>query len=164
MGIIAFHVDDSAIFANANHIHQVKNELSSKFNMCDLGELKQFIGITVNCKWQQNSITISQSGYIHEILEWAGMLDCNPTNTQMDPKKHHSPYCNTPPDYPYQIMIRSLMWATLCTCPNIPFTVHHLAQFNSCFGTDHMLLLSGFSVTWKGHWIVGSLIHNPNPV
>ena len=92
LSIIAFHVDDSAIFADADHIHQVKNELGSKFNTCNLGELKQSIGITVTCNRQRNSITISQSGYIREILEQAGMTDCNPTNTPMDLKRCYSPY------------------------------------------------------------------------
>ena len=66
------------------------------------------------------------------------MSDCNPANTPMDPKKHYSPYRDKPPDYPYSTMIGSLMWAALCMRPDISFAVHHLAQFNSCFGPDHI--------------------------
>ena len=35
-------------------------------------------------------------------------------------------------------MIGSLMWAALCTCPDIAFAVNHLVQFTSCFGPEHV--------------------------
>ncbi len=30
------------------------------------------------------------------------------------------------------------MWAALCTCPNIAFTVNNLVQFNSSYGPEHI--------------------------
>src|SRR5260370_5784925 len=36
------------------------------------------------------------------------------------------------------MMIGSLMWAALCICPDIVFTVNHLVQFNSSFSVDHI--------------------------
>src|SRR5260221_7542383 len=35
-------------------------------------------------------------------------------------------------------MIGSLMWAALCTCPNIAFAVNNLVQFNSSYGPEHI--------------------------
>src|SRR5258708_16119818 len=35
-------------------------------------------------------------------------------------------------------MIGSLMWAALCTCPDIVFAVNNLAQFNLSYGLEHI--------------------------
>ena len=84
---IAFHVNDSAIFADADLINSIKSELKSKFNTRDLGELHQFVRITVTCNRSTHTITISQEQYICDILEHAGMPDCNPAPTPMSPKQ-----------------------------------------------------------------------------
>src|SRR6266478_5192689 len=84
--IIAFHIDDSAIFARADYMDTIKLELKSKFDTHDLGELNCFVGIKIMCDWVNQTITISQDQYIHNILEQAGMLDCNTVSTPMTPK------------------------------------------------------------------------------
>jgi hypothetical protein len=38
----------------------------------------------------------------------------------------------------YATMIGKLMFAALCTRPDIAYTVNHLAQFTSCFGLAHI--------------------------
>src|SRR5260370_9615390 len=43
LAIIAFHVDDSAIFAGADCMDAIKSELKSKFDTRDLGELNHFV-------------------------------------------------------------------------------------------------------------------------
>ena len=113
--IIAFHVDDSAIFAPADHIDSIKNEIKSKFNTCDLGELSHFVGIKITRNCDKNTITISQEQYIRDILERASMSDSNTIGTPMAPKQTFEKFEGPRPDYPYTTMIGSLMWATLCT-------------------------------------------------
>ena len=64
----------------------IKSELKSKFDTQDLGELNHFIGIKISCDRITCTIAISQDQYIRDILERAGMLDCNPVSTPMAPK------------------------------------------------------------------------------
>src|SRR5260370_37588595 len=66
------------------------------------------------------------------------MSDCNPAPTPMSPKWTLEKFDGPQPNFLYTMMIGSLMWAALCTHPNIVFTVNHLVQFTSSFGTDHI--------------------------
>ncbi len=84
---ITFHVDDSAILAKADYIGSVKSELKSKFNTHNLGELHQFVGIKITHNCASHTITISQGQYILDILNHAGMSNCNTTPTPMSPKQ-----------------------------------------------------------------------------
>ena len=138
LSIVAFHVDDSTIFTPADHIEFVKNELKSKFDTHDLGELNHFVGIKISRDRNNNSIMISQEQYICDIIEHAGMMDANAATTPMYPKQAYEKFSGPCPDYPYLTMVGSLMWAALCTCPDIAFAVHHFAQFNNSYGPEHI--------------------------
>src|SRR5260370_4947750 len=66
------------------------------------------------------------------------MSDCNPAPTPMSPKWTLEKFDGPQPNFLYTMMIGSLMWAALCTHPNIVFSVNHLVQFNSSFSVDHI--------------------------
>ena len=66
------------------------------------------------------------------------MVDANTAATPMFPKQAYKKFPGLHPDYPYSTMIGSLMWAALCTCPDIAFAVHHFAQFNNSYGPEHI--------------------------
>ncbi len=138
LAIIAFHVDDSAIFAGADHMDTVKSELKLKFNTRNLRELNHFVGIKITHDRVNRTISISQGQYIREILEWASMSESNTVSTPMAPKQDFTKFDGPWPDYPYTTMIGSLMWAALCTCPDIAFVVNNLVQFNSSYGPEHI--------------------------
>ena len=114
IAIIAFHVNDSAIFAKADHINEVKCELKIQFNTRDLGELHQFVGIKVTHDCHNHTITISQPSYIRDLIEHAGLAEANMEKTPISAKKKFKPYDRPRPNYPYTTMIGSLMWAALC--------------------------------------------------
>src|SRR5260370_41608044 len=69
------------------------------------------------------------------------MSDCNPVSTPMAPKHDFIKFNGPQPDYPYMTMISSLMWAALCTRPDIAFAVNSLAQFNSSSGLEHITVV-----------------------
>lgn len=62
-------------------IRVLKGQLSSEFEMKDLGQLKYFLGIEV--LRSKGGIFISQRKYILDLLATAGMLDYKPTDTPM---------------------------------------------------------------------------------
>ncbi|KAG7559072.1 Reverse transcriptase RNA-dependent DNA polymerase [Arabidopsis thaliana x Arabidopsis arenosa] len=63
-------------------ITEFKREMSSKFEMSDLGKLSYYLGIEVH--QHKDGITLSQERYASKILEEAGMSDCNASQSPMD--------------------------------------------------------------------------------
>ena len=81
--IIAVYVDDLFVTGTSLElIIRFKKEMSSKFEMSDLGLLSYYLGIEVT--QHSEGITLNQSRYALKILEEAGMKDCNPVHVPMD--------------------------------------------------------------------------------
>lgn len=86
MVILVIYVDDMILTGNnKDKIREVKNHLSSVFQMKDLGEPKNFLGIIRD----RNSkiITLSKSEYIEKYLDRFNMKDCKPQKTPMATKQ-----------------------------------------------------------------------------
>ena len=72
--ILALYVDDLFLTGADPLIHQCKRELTTKFEMKDLGLMHYFLGLEV---WQRpGEIFLSQGKYIVKLLERFGMVDC----------------------------------------------------------------------------------------
>ena len=68
-------VDDLIISAtNSSMLQNVKDPLSKRFKMKDLGVLPWFLGMEFKCS--NSEIEMSQTCYIHKLLE-----DCKPKST-----------------------------------------------------------------------------------
>jgi len=82
--IVAVYVDDLFVTGTSLElILKFKKEMSSKFEMSDLGLLSYYLGIEVI--QHSKGITLNQSRYAIKILEEIGMKDCNLVHTPMDP-------------------------------------------------------------------------------
>ena len=65
----AVHVDDMALFAQSKEsMERLKEELKKEFNITDLGELKQIVGLEVARDRKQWTLTIKQIQYIKKVL------------------------------------------------------------------------------------------------
>jgi hypothetical protein len=82
--ILGVYVDDLIVTgADVSEIDRFKKQMTSQFEMSDLGLLSFYLGIEVEqCA---DYITIRQSNYAKKILSQFGMGDCNPTKVPMDP-------------------------------------------------------------------------------
>jgi Reverse transcriptase (RNA-dependent DNA polymerase) len=137
----AIWVDDLFLFANSKEaMEELKNIIKEEFKAKDLGEAKYGLGIEIKRDKAQKKITLSQRGYIQNILEKRGMADCSAVTTPLD----H--LCNpTSPDMEpnprivseYASEIGSLNYLSVGTRPDISFTVNHLAQFSSNPSKSH---------------------------
>ena len=79
---IGVYVDDIILAAkNEKQLKQVKENLSNKFDIKDLGELKYFLGIKVEQNKESGSISIGQPAYTENLLKGLGMQDSKPTST-----------------------------------------------------------------------------------
>ena len=60
-----------------------KKQMTSEFEMSDLGLLSFYLGIEVD--QHKDFVTLKQSSYAKKVLSQFGMEDCNPTKIPMDP-------------------------------------------------------------------------------
>lgn len=82
--ILIFYVDDILLASNDNNkLEEVKQSLSKNFKMKDLGEPKNYLGMTIERFRDKKIMKIHQSDYIEKVLEKFKMQDCKPQNTPM---------------------------------------------------------------------------------
>jgi hypothetical protein len=155
ISIIAIHVDDSVVITTPQHTDEVVRELTTEFEMRDLGPLKHFLGIQIERRREQRVLIIKQTTYIDSIVELAGLVNAYPADTPMSPTAALTRHEGRSPDYPYAAMIGKLMYAALCTRPDIAFAITHLSQFNSCFGHAHITAIKRVLRYLKGTSYMG---------
>ena len=130
---IGVYVDDMILAGPTDQrIKQVKQCLSKKVDIKDLGKLHHFLGITVTQDEDQGCAWIAQPSYTRNLLEKFEMQDCKPVSTPVDANAKLQK-ANDEDDLAnqlqYQSAIGSLMYLSLCTRPDIAFAVGNLAKF-----------------------------------
>lgn len=81
--VIAMYVDDLFVTGTSlDLINKFKEEMTSKFEMSDLGRRTYYLGIEVI--QHDEGIVLTQSRYALKILEETGMKDCNLVHTPME--------------------------------------------------------------------------------
>jgi hypothetical protein len=84
---IVVYVDDLILVCNdQNKLLQIKEELSQKFEMKDLGELHLFLGMEVERNRDERLLCINQIKYHKEILKRFRMEECKAIGIPLDPK------------------------------------------------------------------------------
>jgi len=130
--IVAVDVDDLTMAGTMRQtIAAFKQQLSQKFKIKDLGDLRWLLGIEVKRDHATRMISFSQQAYIDKILEKFNLHDAKPLSSLLDP--HHaitqSQSPATPRQYdemrgvPYREAIGSLMYAALGTRPTLSRSV-----------------------------------------
>jgi len=89
--IVLVYVDDMAVAGpNGTHIVSFKSALAEKFDITDMGELRFMLGILVTHDREKQLIYLSQSAYIHQILNRFGIRDAIPVSTPLAVKHNLS--------------------------------------------------------------------------
>ncbi|GJT56319.1 ribonuclease H-like domain-containing protein [Tanacetum coccineum] len=80
---LILYVDDIVLTTSSQALlQQIISSLHTKFAMTDLGSLNYFLGISVTR--DSSRMFLSQKKYAVDILERAGMVNCNPNRTPVD--------------------------------------------------------------------------------
>jgi len=144
--IIAIYVDDLLLVGpTAESIQDLKDELSRRFKMTDMGLAEHYLGIEIS--QQPGKITLTQSAFTTEILERFGMLESNPAPTPMEPgaqldlKDAGEPLNNDGKER-YQQGVGSLIYLMLGTRPDIGFAVAILSRFTAFPRVKHAKALN----------------------
>jgi transposase InsO family protein len=83
--IVTLYVDDMFLFAErgSDLLPKLKARLKREFEMTDLGEVKEALGMEVARDRKARTLTITQRRHVKGILERAGMTDCSPVTTPL---------------------------------------------------------------------------------
>ena len=114
---------------------QIKADLKSKFEVNTIGHPSMILGIKLNQK--ENQISLSQTHYIDSLLNKFGLENANPVTTPLDPNvnlddnetEENSNIQDNQASHPYATLIGSLMYLALGTWPDIAYAINRLAQF-----------------------------------
>src|SRR5947207_7266863 len=131
-----------------------------EFEMKDMGELKHFLGIQVRQDREHRQIHVDQSEYINTILEKYGLADCNPVTTSIATGTRLRK--STPDDNnlmedskEYQSIVRSQMYAMLCTRPDLAYAISQVSQFSNLSNISHYAVAKHVLRYFKGTLHVG---------
>ena len=143
---LVLYMDDILLATNdKGMMHGMKQFLSKNFDMKDMGETSYVIGIKSHIDRSRGILGLSQETYINKVFEIFRMKDCSPSVTRI--MKGDKLSLNQCPKndlekesmkiISYASVVRSLMYAQVCTRPDIAYTVGVLGRYQSNLGMDH---------------------------
>ena len=126
-------------------MHGVKQFLSKNFDMKYMGEASYVIGIKIHRSRSRGILGPSPETYINKVLERFRMTDCSLSVAPiMKGDKLSLNQCSkndleneSMKNIPYALAIGSLMYAQVCTKPDIPYAVRVLGRYQSNPGMEH---------------------------
>ena len=128
---VILYVDDLVIVTkNINIMNNFKIYLNQQFEMVDLKEIDYFLGIRIT---RSNSeILLDQTTYLKSILQKFNMTDCTSVSTPLYVKVNYTAL-NSEDEYdaPCQNLLGCLMYAMLCTRPDLCTAVNILSRYQT---------------------------------
>ncbi|CAI7785474.1 unnamed protein product [Closterium sp. NIES-54] len=126
---ILVYVDDMILLVDSKtDMEQMKQQLQQRLKCNDLGDLTHYLGMAITCDRPARTITLSQSHYIGQILEKFEMTQASPIATPL-PFGHQLAPPTSPSSCPYAELVGSLMYAMMCTRPDLAYSISVLARF-----------------------------------
>ncbi|KAL5795083.1 hypothetical protein ACOSP7_003677 [Xanthoceras sorbifolium] len=129
IAIVLVYIDDLIITGDdVEEICRTKENLSVRFQMKELGQLKHFLGLEVDQTLE--GIFLYQQKYAKDLLKKFGMLECKPISTPMEPNAKMCAHEGK--DLEDALMFRqlvgSLIYLTL-TRPDISYAVGVMSRY-----------------------------------
>jgi len=141
---LLLYVDDMLIAANnITEINALKKLLSKEFDMKDLGAAKKILGMEISR--EDGVVHLSQKRYIERVLERFNMHTCKPVSTPLAPhfklSELQMPQSEDEVEHmskiPYASAVGSIMYAMVCTRPDIAQSVSVVSRYMSSPGKRH---------------------------
>ncbi|KAE8673308.1 hypothetical protein F3Y22_tig00111794pilonHSYRG00058 [Hibiscus syriacus] len=136
--ILLLYVDDILVAGpNKDHIKELKAQLAREFEMMDLGSTNKILGMQIHRDISNRKIWLSQKNYLKKILSRFNMQDCKPISTPL-PINFKLSSSMSPSNeeemmemsrVPYASAMGSLMFAMICTRPDIAQAVGVVSRY-----------------------------------
>ena len=145
---LVLYVDNILLIRNdIPTLQSVKSWLGKCFSMKDLGEATYILGIKIYIDRSQRLLGLSQSGYIDKVLKRFSMQDSKRGFLPMSHGiKLSQSQCLTTKDerehmdkIPYASAIGSIMYAMLCTRPDVSYALSMTSRLQSNPGECHWI-------------------------
>ncbi|KAE8675966.1 hypothetical protein F3Y22_tig00111640pilonHSYRG00200 [Hibiscus syriacus] len=144
--ILLLYVDDMVVAgSDMQEIINLKQKLSKQFAMKDLGAAKQILGMRIKRDTKSGTLMLSQTEYINKVLSRFNMQDAKPVSTPLGVhfrlSKEQSPKTEEERAHmvkvSYASAIGSLMYAMICTRPDIAHVVGAVSKYMNNPGKVH---------------------------
>ena len=127
-------------------IEKLKTQLSSEFEMKDLGEAKKILGMEISRDRGKGKVCLTQKQYLMKVLQRFGVseqskLVSTPLAPHFKLSASLSPSTDEEREYmsrvPYSNAVGSLMYAMVCTRPDISQAVGVVSRYMHDPGKGH---------------------------
>jgi len=113
--------------------------------MKDLGVAKKILGMEITRDRRLGKLTLSQRSYVEKVLKRFNMIGVKPVSvpyashfrlsTDMSPKTDEE--MDKMSSVPYSSAVGSIMYAMVCTRPDISHAVSVVSRYMACPGKEH---------------------------
>ena len=143
---LLLYVDDMLLACKQREeLEWLKGELSSEFEMKDLGPATKILGMHIIRDRVSKTLFLSQTGYVEKVLSRFGMKESKPVLTplgaqfrlskQEEPKEYEE--VEHMKNIPYTSVVGCIMYAMVCTRPDLAYGIGVLSRFMSNPGKHH---------------------------
>uniref|UniRef100_A0A2N9FA36 CCHC-type domain-containing protein n=1 Tax=Fagus sylvatica TaxID=28930 RepID=A0A2N9FA36_FAGSY len=160
---LLLYVDDMLIAAKSMcEVKRLKSLLHKEFEMKDLGAAKKILGMEIRRDRETRKLWLSQKNYIRKVLEKFSMLDAKPVSTSLAnhfrlsgsqcPKNEEE--IENMSKVPYASAVGCLMYAMVCTRPDLAHAVSTVSRYMANPGREHWN-----AVKWIFRYLKGTAEH-----
>ncbi|GJU58411.1 gag-pol polyprotein [Tanacetum coccineum] len=144
--ILLLYVDDMLVTSpNKDRINKLKLQLAKEFEMKDLGPANKILGMQIHQDRVSRKIWLSQKSYVKKILQRFNMEDCKPISTPFPTNVKLSSKMSPSSEkermkmsrVPYASAVGSLMFAMICTRPDITHAMGVVSRYMAEPGREH---------------------------
>jgi hypothetical protein len=143
---LILYVDDILLASsNVRLLLKTKRFLSSNFDMKDLGEASFILGIEIHRDRRKEVLGLSQKTYLEKVVKKFSMHACNPAPAPIVKGDKYESFQSPRNQYeidqmklvPYASAVGSLMYAQVCTRPDLTFVTGMFGRYQKSPGISH---------------------------
>ena len=157
--ILILYVDDMLLAGqHSDELAALQSKLNDTFDMKDLGDANHILGMRIKRDRSKRLLYLSQTEYIAKVLKRFNMEEGKALTTPLPPYvKLSLDDCPKSDEQraemakvPYSSAVGSLMYAMICTRPDIAFAVGVVSRYMSNPGKKHWEAVKGLMRYLKG--------------
>ena len=160
---LLLYVDDMLIAARSmTEVNRLKKLLKKEFDMKDLGAARKMLGMEIRRDRESGKLWLSQKDYVQKVLERFNMADAKQVSTPL--AGHFRLSTAQSPEsaeeiqdmskVPYASAVGCLMYAMVCTRPDLAHAVSTVSKYMGNPGREHWK-----AVKWIFRYLKGTSKH-----